>query len=232
MIIDQKPWLCLKTRIEDAKILNDYAREGLLKSHKIIGLKVYSEEKMYSQLLRRFIEILIFTKFSCEVKSLIKKIEENASPPYLEYIPDGYCDFKEKLVDLLNRTENLGQLLELLYNSVNFTYFETLSRQLIINELASGSDSYNYRDDLLSWVHNINCDIEGELFNVLANALCCQIIEYSKIFEIKKLCYGKQENSDLFISYLRVSYKNYFLMTIEQMENSGFEFNENKYNLE
>jgi hypothetical protein len=43
MEIPQKPWLYLKTSIDDPKIMSEQTRENLLKKKKIIGLKVFSD---------------------------------------------------------------------------------------------------------------------------------------------------------------------------------------------
>lgn len=229
MEIPQKPWLYLKTSIDDPKIMSEQTRENLLKKKKIIGLKVFSEEKMYSQLMRRYIQILIFTKFSNKVSLFLKKFEEIVSALNLRNTLYQLSEIKDFFSSSKN-TKNIEQVLQYICNPNTSLYLETLSRQLIIYELKS--NTYNYSDILQSWVQNDACDIQGELLSVLANALGCQIREYTSLFELKEILYGKNENSDLIISYLRVAEKNYFLMSIEEMESSGFEFTKNDYNLD
>lgn len=228
MEIPNKPWEKLKSNTIFPNSIPIDVQDQLLRQKCIIGIRKPLNEKLYSQLLKQYIELISYNKNPSKKDSFLTKLKYNSS---LDLIPNSHHDYsaeKNFISSLIQSFNNIEHLLPLIYSETSATSFDLLSRQLILSELKS--QNISFKEVYESWVLNTSLDIEGELFSILAKALNCQIVEYTFLLDFNETTHGDSQDPELQIQFLRSSDKHYFLMQIKQMEALEFEFESNRIN--
>jgi hypothetical protein len=217
--IPGKPWKFYSHLEAFTNYFESNSIRSLLVQHRQIAIKNCTGQKIYSELLRKYIETFA-VKPKIEILNYLKQ--------HLQSLYSFICELTngsqspEKILDFLQNY--FQRFIENLYLSQRL---EEVAKEIILNGIKKRRDVHSKY--LIGWINSEN-DIEGILFDVFADELNCKILEFTCDFDFWFIEYGSRTpgNEEVYcICFLRARKKVWVFMSIQEMEDYALEVGKN-----